>query len=52
MNRSLAMFLDELDRRDEERRIIKTLKHPQFEKDEEKKLEEKDMKKGDPSETT
>ena len=53
MNQSISRFLDDLDRRDEERRkdLIKTLKHPQFEEEEEKKLEEKDMKKGDLSET-
>lgn len=39
-NQSLSRFLDDLDRRDEERRkdLIKTSKHPQFD-DEEEKME-------------
>jgi mRNA-degrading endonuclease RelE of RelBE toxin-antitoxin system len=39
MNRSISRFLDDLDKRDEERRedLIKTLKDPKFEEEEENK---------------
>jgi len=39
MNQSISRFLDDLDRRDEERRedLIKTLKDPKFEEEEENK---------------
>ena len=44
MKPALSRFLKDLDKRDEERRshLIKTLKPPQFDEEEEKKLKEKD----------